>query len=99
MGDDPRREDCVARRTLTDRRRELNKREQALDAREKALVRRTSKPVGEYRGYAAQALGSDGDADDPLQVARWLAWRAIAVAHEIGKGEASSGRHMAWPPG
>ena len=85
----------TAKRTLTDRRRELRALEKELEQREKALVRR-DKPAGKYREGAITALGDDGDADDPLQVARALTWRATVVADLIGKVDPEGQRHMQW---
>ena len=84
-----------AKRSLADRRRELNDMARDLAQREKALVKR-DRPVGQYRGYAVTALGDDGDADDPLHVARALTWRALAVAHQLSKAEDQSDRHLRW---
>lgn len=84
-----------AKRTLANRRRELNEREHNLDRRERALARRdqTSSP---HRGYAVVALGEDGDADDPLHIARALTWRALAVAHKLSRVDDGSEAYLRW---
>lgn len=86
-----------ARRSLKDRRREINERAAEIAERERALARRDQGERSPYRADAQHAVGPDGDVDDPLQVARALAWRAIAVLHAIEEGGgAGDKRHAAW---
>lgn len=87
----------TAKRDLKTRRREANARDAELRDREKSLARRDQGERSPYRLAAEYALGRDGDPDDPLQVARALAWRALAVLHALEDGgQAGTKNHAGW---
>ncbi len=84
-----------AKRGLKERRQEINRKATEITLREKALARRDQGERSPYRDQAAYAVGPDGDVDDPLQVARALAWRALAVLHALSETDDVGGKNYA----